>query len=82
MLTTAGAGTKLALFVGTTILLPVMLIVCLVISLFVICAAVISLISDAPLQPAIYKERLHDLKGMSHVTVEVEQCLHRQTGTC
>ena len=38
------------------------------------CAAVISLVSDAPLQPAIYKERLHGLKGLSHVTVEVERC--------
>ena len=38
------------------------------------CAAVISLISDAPLQPAIYKQRLHGLKGLSHVTVEVERC--------
>ena len=46
------------------------------------CAAVISLISDAPLQPAIYKERLTDIKGLSHVTVEVEQCQHQQTGVC
>jgi cation diffusion facilitator family transporter len=38
------------------------------------CAAVISLVSDAPLQPALYKERLQDLKGLSHVTVEVERC--------
>jgi len=35
-------------------------------------AAVISLISNAPRQPAIYKERLRDLTGLSHVTVEVE----------
>src|SRR5262249_36400663 len=40
------------------------------------CAAVISLVSDAPLQPAIYKQRLQGLKGLSHVTVEVERCLH------
>lgn len=46
------------------------------------CAAVISLVSDAPLQPAIYKERLHDLKGLSHVTVEVERCMHAHTGEC
>jgi cation diffusion facilitator family transporter len=38
------------------------------------CAAVISLVSDSPLQPAIYKERLQGLKGLSHVTVEVERC--------
>ncbi|HEY2418744.1 MAG TPA: CDF family Co(II)/Ni(II) efflux transporter DmeF, partial [Steroidobacteraceae bacterium] len=46
------------------------------------CAAVISLVSDAPLQPAIYKERLHDLKALSHVTVEVECCMHAQAGEC
>ena len=46
------------------------------------CAAVISLVSDAPLQPAIYKERLGDLRGLSHVTVEVERCMHAQTGRC
>jgi cation diffusion facilitator family transporter len=46
------------------------------------CAAVISLVSDAPLQPAIYKERLGDLKGLSHVTVEVERCMHERTGHC
>jgi len=46
------------------------------------CAAVISIVSDAPLQPAIYKERLHDLKALSHVTVEVEHCRHHQTGAC
>ncbi|HLZ05940.1 MAG TPA: CDF family Co(II)/Ni(II) efflux transporter DmeF [Bradyrhizobium sp.] len=40
------------------------------------CAAVISLVSDAPLEPATYKERLHGLKGLSHVTVEVERCPH------
>jgi cation diffusion facilitator family transporter len=44
------------------------------------CAAVISLVSDAPLQPASYKERLHDLQGLSHVTVEVERCMHGHTG--
>jgi cation diffusion facilitator family transporter len=46
------------------------------------CAAVISLISDAPLQPVAYKQRLHDLKELSHVTVEVEQCMHHQRGAC
>jgi cation diffusion facilitator family transporter len=46
------------------------------------CAAVISLVSDAPLQPAIYKERLGDLKGLSHVTVEVERCMHEHTTQC
>jgi cation diffusion facilitator family transporter len=46
------------------------------------CAAVISLVSDAPLQPATYKERLHDLKGLSHVTVEVERCMHEHIDRC
>lgn len=46
------------------------------------CAAVISLISDAPLQPADYKERLHDLKALSHVTVEVECCPHGHAEAC
>jgi cation diffusion facilitator family transporter len=46
------------------------------------CAAVISLVSDAPLQPASYKERLHDLKGLSHVTVEVEHCEHEHGTRC
>jgi cation diffusion facilitator family transporter len=40
------------------------------------CAAVISLVSEAPRAPATYKERLRDLKGLSHVTVEVERCPH------
>jgi len=42
------------------------------------CAAVISLVSHAPLQPAAYKERLRDLKALSHVTVEVEHCPHHE----
>jgi cation diffusion facilitator family transporter len=46
------------------------------------CAAVISLVSDTPLQPALYKERLADIKGLSHVTVEVEQCPHHQAEAC
>lgn len=39
-------------------------------------AAVISLVSDHPKEPAVYKRRLRGLKGLSHVTVEVERCLH------
>jgi len=42
------------------------------------CAAVISLVSEAPLEPAAYKQRLHDLKALSHVTVEVERCPHHE----
>jgi cation diffusion facilitator family transporter len=37
-------------------------------------AAVISIVSDTPLPPATYKRRLRGLRGLSHVTVEVEMC--------
>jgi cation diffusion facilitator family transporter len=37
-------------------------------------AAVISIVSDNPLPPATYKRRLAGLRGLSHVTVEVEMC--------
>ena len=37
-------------------------------------AAVISIVSDNPLPPATYKRRLRSLRGLSHVTVEVETC--------
>jgi cation diffusion facilitator family transporter len=37
-------------------------------------AAVISIVSDYPLAPATYKRRLGGLRGLSHVTVEVEAC--------
>jgi cation diffusion facilitator family transporter len=39
-------------------------------------AAVISVISDHPLSPATYKRRLGGLRGLSHVTIEVETCSH------
>jgi cation diffusion facilitator family transporter len=39
-------------------------------------AAVISIVSDHPLAPAIYKRRLTGLRGLSHVTIEVEACPH------
>jgi cation diffusion facilitator family transporter len=39
-------------------------------------AAVISVISDNPLPPATYKRRLKGLRGLSHVTIEVEVCSH------
>src|SRR4051794_25143865 len=38
-------------------------------------AAIISIVSDNPLPPATYKRRLRGLRGLSHVTVEVEMCL-------
>ena len=37
-------------------------------------AAVIALVSDHPLPPATYKRRLQGLRGLSHVTIEVEAC--------
>jgi cation diffusion facilitator family transporter len=39
-------------------------------------AAVISLVSHQPMPAARYKERLRDLRGLSHVTVEVDLCPH------
>lgn len=38
-------------------------------------AAVVSVVSDQPEPPAAYKARLADLPGLSHMTVEVVQCL-------
>jgi cation diffusion facilitator family transporter len=37
-------------------------------------AGIVSLVSDHPESPASYKERLSDLPGLSHFTVEVERC--------
>jgi cation diffusion facilitator family transporter len=37
-------------------------------------AVIISLVSDAPQAPAVYKARLADLVGLSHVTVEIVPC--------
>jgi cation diffusion facilitator family transporter len=37
-------------------------------------AAIISLVSDNPKAPSIYKKRLLGLHGLSHVTIEVEPC--------
>ncbi|MGC2774571.1 MAG: CDF family Co(II)/Ni(II) efflux transporter DmeF [Bradyrhizobium sp.] len=39
-------------------------------------AVVVSIVSNTPLAPAMYKQRLRDLHGLSHVTVEVEHGLH------
>ena len=38
------------------------------------CAAVVSLVSDCPEPPNVYKARLADIHGISHITVEVEAC--------
>ena len=45
-------------------------------------AAVISVVSDHPLPPATYKRRLGGLRGLSHVTIEVETCLHQDDISC
>lgn len=37
-------------------------------------AAIVSLVSDRPREPADYKRRLADLAGLSHLTIEVERC--------
>jgi hypothetical protein len=37
------------------------------------------LASDHPLAPAIYKRRLNGLRGLSHVTIEVEACPQQAT---
>jgi Co/Zn/Cd efflux system component len=37
-------------------------------------AAVVSLVADHPQAPSVYKARLVDLPGLSHVTVEVQPC--------
>ncbi len=37
-------------------------------------AAIISLVSDDPHEPGIYKEKLKGIAGLSHVTVEVMRC--------
>jgi cation diffusion facilitator family transporter len=39
-------------------------------------AVVASVVSDAPQAPSVYKERLAGLTGLSHVTIEVNQCPH------
>jgi len=38
------------------------------------CAAVMSIVSDEPQPPAVYKARLAGLHGLSHVTIEVLPC--------
>jgi cation diffusion facilitator family transporter len=39
-------------------------------------AVMASVVSDKPQAPAVYKERLSGLAGLSHVTVEVHACPH------
>jgi cation diffusion facilitator family transporter len=46
-------------------------------------AAVVSIISDEPQQPAVYKRKLAGFSRLSHITVEVERCegCHRRGTT-
>ncbi len=37
-------------------------------------AVILSVVSDAPQPPSVYKNRLRDVGGLSHVTVEVHAC--------
>ncbi len=37
-------------------------------------SAVLSLVADRPLEPSAYRARLHGLKSLKHVTVEVHRC--------
>jgi cation diffusion facilitator family transporter len=37
-------------------------------------AVIASVVSDAPQAPAVYKQRLEGLAGLSHVTIEVNHC--------
>jgi cation diffusion facilitator family transporter len=39
-------------------------------------AVIASIVSDAPQAPSVYKERLEGLTGLSHVTIEVNECQH------
>jgi cation diffusion facilitator family transporter len=39
-------------------------------------AVIASVVSDTPQPPAIYKQRLQGLAGLSHVTIEVNQCVN------
>jgi cation diffusion facilitator family transporter len=39
-------------------------------------AAIISLVTHTPQEPSFYKARLGGLPGLSHVTVEIERCVH------
>ncbi len=39
-------------------------------------AVIASVVSDSPQPPSVYKQRLEGLAGLSHVTIEVNQCPH------
>lgn len=37
-------------------------------------SAVVTIVADRPLEAAAYRDRLHDIAGLRHVTVEVHRC--------
>jgi Co/Zn/Cd efflux system component len=39
-------------------------------------AAVITVVADAPLTPAVYRERVASIQTLAHVSVEVNRCPH------
>ena len=39
-------------------------------------AVVVTIVSDTPQEPEHYKQQLHGLPSLSHVTVEVQRCPH------
>jgi len=39
-------------------------------------AAVVSIVTDRPQPPSVYKSRLSAVRGLSHVSVEVQPCEH------
>jgi cation diffusion facilitator family transporter len=41
-------------------------------------AAIVTIVTDRPQAPAVYKERLSGIAGLSHVTIEVEPCLPKK----
>jgi cation diffusion facilitator family transporter len=44
-------------------------------------AVVVTMVSDTPQEPEHYKQRLHGLPSLSHVTIEVQRCPHgKETG--
>lgn len=43
-------------------------------------AAIVSLVSDSPLAPSVYKTRLAGLSGLSHLSIEVEACAADHVG--
>lgn len=41
-------------------------------------AAIVTIVTDRPQAPAVYKKRIGGVAELSHVTIEVEPCLHEE----